>query len=529
MSTHIMNISIVKALLPVALLLFITAASCDRPTNFIEDGTLDFSADTLKFDSIFTTFQAPTGRLIVYNNSANNLNISKIWLAAGVNSEFEMIVDGLEGDKMSFDDMPLAKGDSMLVLITFKSVEQDAFIEEYVNFEIGGEMQRVLIRAKVLDAYLWRTTGRDSAGELVLTQAITRDTTFAIDKFTVIDGPLFITNGATLTLQAGTRLAFSPFRLDPVAGGSPLGPSTFEFRLFSMIYVDDGSLQVLGTEGNPVLMQGVRFDTTTLADYNELPGQWRGIQFSKNSFKNRIEHCVMKNGLLGIRVDSVSYDTEPRLVMKHTEIRNMAAFGLQVLGFNGSAPNDLGTAPQIVAENCQIYNCKERTVSISGGGWQEFYNCNFASFPFNYSRRNPSFSVANYLTLDGQVIEEEYALKSSMVNCVIYGSEDEELLIENFNFYERDHDVLFDHCLVLTSTDPDREYDYEPYFSNVIQNQDPLFHNTREFDYRPEAGSPLIDAGTDLSARYMVDFRDDPAFMRQLPFDIGAFEYYEIQ
>ncbi|MEZ4687798.1 MAG: choice-of-anchor Q domain-containing protein [Bacteroidia bacterium] len=403
-------------------------------------------------------------------------------------------------------------------------------ISRYINFEIGSEMQQVLVRAKILDAYLWRTTARDSNGELVLVQAITRDTTFATDKFTVIDGPLFITNGATLTLQAGTRLAFSPFRLDPVSGGNPLtDPSTFEFRLFSMIYVDDGSLKVQGEAGNPVLMQGTRFDTTVLADYNELPGQWRGIQFSKNSKGNELRHLQMKNGLLGIRVDSVSYDSEPKLRMEHVEIRNMAAYGLQVLGFNGSSPDDLGTTPQVLAENCLIYNCKERTVSISGGGWQEFYNCTFASYPYNYSRRNPSFALANYLTLDGQVIEEEYAQKSLLVNCAVYGSEEEELLIENFNFYQRAHEVRFENCLVRTSTDADREYDYEPYFFDVIQNLDPLFHNSREFDYRPEENSPLIDAGKDLSSRFSVDFRDDPAFMRTLPYDIGAFEYYEIE
>ncbi|MEZ4687799.1 MAG: hypothetical protein R3B47_17565 [Bacteroidia bacterium] len=120
-----------RAMVPVVLALLISLGSCDRPVNFVEEGTLDFSADTLKFDSIFTTFQAPTGRLMVYNNSANHINISKIWLAAGINSEFEMIVDGLEGNKMSFEDMPLAKGDSMLVLVTFKSIEKDAYIEVY--------------------------------------------------------------------------------------------------------------------------------------------------------------------------------------------------------------------------------------------------------------------------------------------------------------------------------------------------------------------------------------------------------------
>jgi hypothetical protein len=39
----------------------------------------------------------------------------------------------------------------------------------------------------------------------------------------------------------------------------------------------------------------------------------------------------------------------------------------------------------------------------------------------------------------------------------------------------------------------------------------------------------MIDAGKDLSSRFSVDFRDDPAFMRNLPYDIGAYEYYEIE
>lgn len=529
------------ALVPMVFALFIGVTACERPTNFIEEGLLDFSTDTLSFDSIFTTFQAPSGRLMVYNNTPNNINISRIWLGAGDNSEFQMIVDGLEGNMMSFEDMPLAKGDSMLVLVTFKSVEKDKFIEEYVNFEVGGEMQRVLVRAKVLDAYLWQGVVRNADGSLFRDQdgnlnfrAIVRDTVFPTDKFIVVDGPLIVGNSAsgsfaTLTLAAGTRIAFTPFRVPPRPGDNPLGPSTFDLRLFSMIFVDEGSLKVQGQAGNPVLMRGTRFDTTVLADYNELPGQWRGIQFSKNSYGNELRHLQMKNGLLGIRVDSVSYRMEPILRMEHVEIRNMAAFGLQLLGFNGSSPNDIGTAPQIVAENCLIHNCRERTVSISGGGWQEFYNCTFGSYPLNYSRRNPSFAMGNYFTQDGQVIEEEYAQKTLVVNCAIYGSETEELLIENFNFYERPHEVRFENCLVRTSTDPERDYDYGPYFFDVVQNIDPLFHDPREFDFRPEENSPMIDAGKDLSSRFSVDFRDDPAFMRNLPYDIGAYEYYEIE
>ncbi len=492
--------------------LFIVALSaCEKPRVFVEEGMLDFSADTLKYDSIFTTHQAPTGRLIVTNNTKKNVRISRVWLNSGLDSELSLIVDGVVADDVS--DVELAKGDSLHVFVTFTSTERDNFIEEFINFEVGGELQQVMVRARIIDAYLIRTE-RDSLGRYLI-PVIRNDTTLPTDKFIVVDGPLVVEGGATLTLAAGTRIAFTPFKDD-------------NFNLFSMIYVDTGRLVIQGMPGMPVQLHSSRFDSTSFGDYKENPGQWRGLWFTKNSYNNHIEHALIKNGLIGIRIDSTAYrgSNEPKLTMKFTEIRNMAAYGIWGLGFD---PNGLGDAPMLVMENCLVHNCAERTILANGGGNYEFYNCTFANYNFGFIRRTPQLYANNYLydPVSEQIIGE-YDLRFRMTNSILYGTEEEELLLEDFG---KSFDVVFDHTLVKTSEDPERMYDYSPYFLNHLQNMDPLFNSPRDFDYRPMENSPVIDAGIDLSTRFDVDIRDNfGEFPRNdATFDLGAYEYYPIE
>ena len=59
-------------LIPVLLLLWM--AGCrQRPDFFVEKGALDFSTDTIFFDSIFTNLPSPTERVTVVNNTKDNI------------------------------------------------------------------------------------------------------------------------------------------------------------------------------------------------------------------------------------------------------------------------------------------------------------------------------------------------------------------------------------------------------------------------------------------------------------------------
>ena len=133
---------------------FLTIWSCERPVNPIEEGTLTFSADTVMFDSIFTTFLTPSERLIVTNNTGRAVKVTRIFLELGEESEFSMIVDGIESDDVS--DIVIANADSMHMFINLKSQLKDDYAEEYIVFQVGDEIQRVLIRAFVIDAFFLR-------------------------------------------------------------------------------------------------------------------------------------------------------------------------------------------------------------------------------------------------------------------------------------------------------------------------------------------------------------------------------------
>ncbi|MEM9984281.1 MAG: hypothetical protein AAF804_04235, partial [Bacteroidota bacterium] len=130
-----------------ALLLGFFTESCRRPVNPIAMGPLEFSADTVKFDSIFVNFLTPSERLIVRNPESQAVLVERVWLAEGSESEFSLLVDGIVADTV--EDLVIAGGDSMLVIVNLRSELRDDFAEEILNFQIGEDTYQILLRAKV--------------------------------------------------------------------------------------------------------------------------------------------------------------------------------------------------------------------------------------------------------------------------------------------------------------------------------------------------------------------------------------------
>ena len=75
-------------------------SGCNKATNF-STGQLDFSLDTLVFDTDFTTIGSTTQQFKIYNNESKSINIEEIELMGGSNSPFRMNVDGEMGTKLS--------------------------------------------------------------------------------------------------------------------------------------------------------------------------------------------------------------------------------------------------------------------------------------------------------------------------------------------------------------------------------------------------------------------------------------------
>ncbi|MCD4709405.1 MAG: hypothetical protein K8R52_01035 [Bacteroidales bacterium] len=82
------------AMIPVALFF-----SCQRERNFIEDrdARLEFTIDTLFFDTVFTTIGTVTEAFTVKNPHNQFIRIDDIRLAGGAFSVFRINVDGASG------------------------------------------------------------------------------------------------------------------------------------------------------------------------------------------------------------------------------------------------------------------------------------------------------------------------------------------------------------------------------------------------------------------------------------------------
>lgn len=77
--------------------------------------SIEFSNDTILFDTLFTTIGSTTKYFKFYNNNSGTLNVSTIGLAGGTQSPFRINVDGSSG--VSFSDIEIKSGDSMFVFV----------------------------------------------------------------------------------------------------------------------------------------------------------------------------------------------------------------------------------------------------------------------------------------------------------------------------------------------------------------------------------------------------------------------------
>lgn len=453
-----------------------------KPLDGLEEGPLSFSGDTVYFDTLFTTLESPSERLIVTNNTGHDVKITKVYLEKGSSSDFDLIFDGLPQNEIT--DYVLENGDSAVVFIDFVSDLKDEFARDRILFQLGDEIQDVDIEAYVMDAWFHQD------------ESIGTSTLWTSDKPHLIDGFLTVNSGVTLTIQPGTEVYFTSRR-------------DSNFNLISSIRTQ-GTLKARGTVSSPIIFQQSRFGER----YAEVPGQWRGLSFSLNSSENILEHCLIKNGLIGVEAD---YGTAagffPKVRILKTEIRNMGAFG--ILGYGYSTP---GVRDMILAENSLIHNCQIATFYSLGGGQYEFRNCTFANYGIDFSRSNPQIVLNNY-DPDELVAFE---LKAHFTNCIIWGSEEEEwapdtaLLPDIF-------DLEFRNCIVRTTLimpGQDNQTHENVLFPEFMA---PTETEPYDRDYHIRASSPAVGAGQNIGS-YTDDFDD---VIRTPPYDIGCYEYVQ--
>ena len=446
---------------------------------------LEFSADSVIFDTVFTSIGSVTKQLMIYNRADSRINISNISLGQSSNSAYRINVDGLSGS--SFYDIEIAPNDSIYVFVrvTIDPLDQNNpyVVEDDIYFLTNGNEQSVKLVSWGQDAnYIVADTYIEGLPPFKIVADSLETIHWTADRPYVIYGYAVIDSYGKLIIDEGTNIHFHD------------GGGLWAYA--------EGVLNVNGTVDNPVTFQGDRLEEY----YKELPGQWDRIWLMENtSGENHvIENAIIKNGFIGIQSESFINATLNKVVLHNVKIENMDGMGIYSVVFNIEASN-------LVVGNCGGYN-----VAIIGGGYHNFAQTSIGAY-WNYSVRNtPAFFINNYF-LDTLNKPLPVNFNMNFDNSIIYGI--------NSNEFETDLDggadslYYFTNCIVKTTMDITNT----DYYFDVI-NEDPLYLNPSINDYRIDTLSPAIGkADKAIASIYPKDIINNS----RLPDpDIGAYQFF---
>lgn len=334
-------------------------ACSDNDTFSTNSGDrLSFGVDTLSFDTIFSSVPTSTQNFWVRNNSGDGIRIRRVSLEHGNQRGFRVNVDGNYLDNTAgslAQNIEVRKGDSIRVFVeittTLNGNDEPTLVEDNLVFSLeSGAEQKVNLRA-----FSWDALSIDSL-------SITSDTTIASTKPILIAKGITVAEGATLTINAPTKLYFHAGKGIEVAG----------------------RLIVEGTPANNVVMRGDRTDRMfDYLPYDRVSGQWGGIAIRESSQANIVRYADIHSGSYGIVCDSAAIDTiSPRLTIDCSTIHNVSGNGVEA---NNS---------YVKITNSQISNAAGDCVAIRGGKAEIVY-CTLAQFyPFT-GGRGVALSFAN--------------------------------------------------------------------------------------------------------------------------------------
>lgn len=455
-------------LLPLALLvLFATQLSSCKKDAFFSEGNLDFSADTVVFDTVFTTVGSTTQRLKIYNRSNQTLRVDEIELMGGETSPFRINVDGISGTTHGGIEI---EGEDSLWIFVEVTLDPNGgtlplIIEDSIRFRTNGIDQYVILAAWGQDAYFYNN-----------------DTVSGVlpnDKPHVIYGFMGIDEGQTLTIQAGTEIYL---------------------HNNSLIYVFKGALNIEGTKTDPVTLQGDRLE----AAYDDVSGQYYGIYFQE-ALPSTINHTIIKNGIAGVHLFSEDPgNTGYTLEMSNTTIQNCSRYGTFI--FDGS---------KVKAENCVMSNNGIHAFLLLRGGDFNFNHCHLLSYGEG-DNVGSAVGITNYFNDTIGPINE-----GTITNSVIYGNSDYEVAMDTLT--QGTIILDFQRNLIRASAPFTDAF----YTNGNIWNTNPQFTDVSAMDYMWASSSPLNGAadsqfGITLGMSPGTDICGNPRDV--VAPDIGAYE-----
>ncbi|HET8572694.1 MAG TPA: right-handed parallel beta-helix repeat-containing protein [Edaphocola sp.] len=442
-----------------ALLLILSFSACKKQSWLNSGGKITFSVDTLMFDTVFTAQGSATRSLKIFNPQKQGIHISSIRFEKGNASPFRLNVNGYTGKEV--DHVDISGKDSVwiftAVTINPDSADNPFLVEDKLLVTLNDQTFSIPVIAYGQNAHY-------------IVDSVLQTQTWINDKPYVIIHNALVDNNATLTIKPGVRVYMHQ-----------------DSRLFVM-----GSLNIEGQKGDSVIFQGDRIDRDIyVGNYDDIPGEWGGLYFFPQSHSNVINYAVFKNGgastqlsgqtVLGatiqINKDSLQ-NGQPVLNITNSIIHHSQGYG--IVAFNSS----------MYAANCLIAACGAENMMLMQGGDYKIYDCTIATYGSTYIDHSKyvSMGVLNYYP----VSQSSYIggdLTADIRGCIIYGSLDDELVIDKKNDFTAN--IQLSHCLVKSA-------EALPAFVNAsgnIFNEDPMFVKREKMDFHVQAASPAVHNG----------------------------------
>ena len=466
-------------------ILSVFLVSCNEDADFSSNPSLrlEFSCDTVSFDTLFTEVMSPTAKFVVRNRNENSLRISSAQLCGGGESPFSVLVDGQYGTMMH--DLEIRAKDSIYVLasvnIDRNNADAPLMVKDSLLFTLESGVQQSLL----LLAY-----GRDV--DFLHGCNIQADTTFVAGHYVVYDS-LVVLPGATLYLKPGTTLYFHD-------------------KAFMKV---NGCLKAEGTVAAPVVFRGDRTDRMfSYLPYDHIPGQWDGIVFTSTSNDNELAHCDIHSANYGIKVEQGD-STQHRITIESSKVQNFHGNALELVMARATVANSL------------FANAQGNCVKVVGGD-VSFVHCTIANF---YVWRQRDVALALHNSIDGAPAPLRRAL---FANCVIAGSKGDELMgnltawgdtIPNAVNYRFENSLIntvdaADSCFLNIRYD---SIDVQPFGKEHFRLVD---HDIFDYDFHLTAESTARGLATDEYIESLpVDIDGVPRTAGAV--DAGCFQYIE--
>ncbi len=475
-----------------SLLFFMTMfilPGCRDDIELSADASLLFSADTVRFDTVFSGIRSSTMTLMVRNPNKGRIRLQHIYLDKGEHSEFRFNIDGISGEGNSVTDVEIEGKDSVYVLIDVKNPEngsnQPLFVHDVLHFVVNGSVRDVVLESYGQDVIIFRD------------KVIHNDSILASDKPYLVYGYLSVDEGRKLTLPPGTKIYFHD--------AAPL-----------IIY---GSLHAQGTLESPILLRGDRLDNLfEKVPYSMVSGQWDGVYLLGGEVVHELNYVEIKSCQNGIYASSKDRNTIQSINIHNCRIHNNAGTGLTAINSN------------LNVVNTEISNCASYCVYLAGGK-HDFIHCTIANF---YGNTNVNIQRVHRESLPAVCINDipkTAQMSTSFTNCIVTGTQRNELSL--LSYFDEQYPMTLKNCYLRTDSIEDNRYQdirYWHWDDKVFVNDYYRLGEYVDYDFHLSESSPARGIGlVQATASYPIDRDGNNRLVGETPSDVGCYQFLETE